>query len=361
MAPKSTATKSTKRAATQVPTPDRKDKKAKLDQFMVGVVDALSKASDLSEDCRAMLVAGVPGCLGTPASDRHELQATMVAWIGQVMDGIEAKLQASIDSTDAETAEARAKKEDLDDKVATAQATLDSTAEAVSAMATKLAQSSRDAVSAKEKLVKSQEDQRKGDASQVELGKQKQVLQAAVDENVKYLTTEEGFQAVQAKTHMNTLKPMAKRLGLDESLLTALPSACVQLPSQRGTFDRMVVEQLEKGIRARMEELEGQLQAGAPASAERAAVVEAAQKEETAAGEAQKQASTELAQAEAELTAAKAAQTAAKAAVKEYAPELEQVTAARSERETALQGFKGYNVECFKMLRDAAPAAASAE
>merc|ERR1712066_1072949 len=70
---------------------------------------------------------------------------------------------------------------------------------------------------------------------------------------------------------------LLKKLKFDESLLIALPSTCAKAHSDRGSFDSMVLTQLETSLRARLEEVCKEIEAAAPAAQEHAAAVDAAQ------------------------------------------------------------------------------------
>jgi len=132
--------KGAKRAGQAKAAPDAKKQKAaappepkkpKLDPLMVGVMEGIKQAEDLPEDCREMLTAMVPNCFGTPASKRHESQAMVVSWIGEVLNGVRVKLQESHDAATSHVAGAGRTKEDLDSRVAEAKAALAASQEAL--------------------------------------------------------------------------------------------------------------------------------------------------------------------------------------------------------------------------------------
>merc|ERR1712150_191460 len=92
-----------------------------------------------------------------------------------------------------------------------------------------------------------------------------------------YVKEDNGFDAKGAKIHTKQIMRLAKKLGLEDSLLTALPSACAAMPSRRGSFDKMVVNELESIFQAKFAALVEEMNAEAEAIANHAAVVTAAE------------------------------------------------------------------------------------
>ena len=61
--------------------------------------------------------------------------------------------------------------------------------------------------------------------------------------------------------------------------MTALPTSLLKKPAERGSFDAMVVAQLQEGLGKRLAQLNETIQTGAPAAANRLAAVEQAKKD----------------------------------------------------------------------------------
>mmetsp|Transcript_114627 Transcript_114627/g.319192 ORF Transcript_114627/g.319192 Transcript_114627/m.319192 type:complete len:354 (-) Transcript_114627:126-1187(-) len=352
------APKGTKRSPKAVASPE--PKKAKADPLLVGVLDALRQAEGLPEGCRAMLAAGAPAGLGTPVAERHELQAMLVSWIGEVVDGTKAKLQEALDEADEEEKGAEVKKQGLEGKVADAKAALEAEDASVATKESEMNEATKAAEAAKAALAEAQEKQKQGDAKMMEATKEKEGLEQALDKDFMVLKKEEGFQVPQAEKSVQALTPIAKRLSLDQSLRVAMPAVAAKLPAERGTFDHLVLDQLEKALTSKVQELREQLEAGKPAMEERASAVQAAQSSSNAAEERQQAASAALAAAREQRGQAATALSEAEAAVAAFVAGRGAAKAAREEKDAALQNFIGYNVECFTMLRDKAAAPAEA-
>merc|ERR1712124_22093 len=90
--------------------------------------------------------------------------------------------------------------------------------------------------------------------------------------------------------HFGSLQPLLGKLTLDESLLSALPSSCVKLKDQRGSFDIVVLSELEKAFSTKIAELASLLEAEEPAAADRKAKVDAAHSDYDQKKDAQKEA-----------------------------------------------------------------------
>ena len=61
--------------------------------------------------------------------------------------------------------------------------------------------------------------------------------------------------------------------------MTALPTSILKKPGDRGSFDAMVVAQLQEGLGRRLSQLSDTIAGGEPAAAARLAAVEQAKKE----------------------------------------------------------------------------------
>merc|ERR1719270_3261287 len=100
-------------------------------------------------------------------------------------------------------------------------------------------------------------------------------LNGALQGSICALTDVELFKAEDVSKHVNLLVPLASRLALDDSLLTALPSACAGAPDKRGSFDNMVIDQLRAHLDKRLTVLQEILGKAAGAIQEHAAAVTA--------------------------------------------------------------------------------------
>jgi len=277
-----------------------------------------------------------------------------VSWVGDVIAGVQERLNAELTAAEEALATAERTRAELRQREAEAVAALTQRQEAVKAKEAELASRSEVVQTAKIQLSEAKEAQRIGDASLVETRKDKEVLDAALEGNVRPLREAGAFKAEDVEGHVSALMPLARKLGLEDSLLTALPAACACPPDRRGSFDGMVVDQLEENLKRRVAELAGVLDGGAGAAGERAAAVAAAQQALDTASDVQQAAAAELVAAQAEQLRGAEALMAAETAQGAQASEVGTATEARDKKAVELQNFTGYNLECFHALRDKA-------
>merc|ERR1719335_1691187 len=99
-------------------------------------------------------------------------------------------------------------------------------------------------------LAEQKELQVKGDADYATLEKDKAELDAAYTEHFKApMDANEG-------PHHSFLKPFIENLGLEDSLVNALPSSCVKPKEQRGGFDELVLGELGKALEGKIAALD---------------------------------------------------------------------------------------------------------
>mmetsp|Transcript_5284 Transcript_5284/g.12557 ORF Transcript_5284/g.12557 Transcript_5284/m.12557 type:complete len:381 (-) Transcript_5284:52-1194(-) len=352
-----------KRGAPKSPATSPRQKKPKRDPLLSGVVDGIKQAKDLPESCRAMLAAVAPGCLTTPQSERHESQSEVTAWIGQVLEGVRAKLQEAYDAAAQAEAENDEKEEAGRKKVLDTKASLAEREKEVGEGEARLNEAKQAVAAAKSRLKERLQAETSGNARLTEAEKEKTELEKGLSESIEFLKTQEGFEVTKAQQCINALWPAAKRLGLDESLVLALPAAAEKPPSSRGPFDQMVLKQLETSVRSKVSDLVAELAAGADGRSQRAAAVAVAEGEVKAAEEAHGAADAAFSAAGEERRRAAAAAEEAESAVEQLARERGPAVEVRDAKKAALDNFTSYNVECFNMLRDrqvpAPPAEAS--
>lgn len=337
--------------------PATEAKKQKTDPTLSTVIQSIEKA-DLPESCRALLTAVAPTCFASAANERHPHQATIVSWIGDVLDGMRAKLQDAVDEANQAASGADATKEGLEGKVKESTDALSASMEAIVVAANGLTASTEGVTAAKTGVSGAQIEQVKAIGKVEVLKKEKQTLESALSDDLQLLKQEEGFQA---DKHAKTLTPIAKKLRLEESLVVALPAACSKPPSARGPFDTAVLDQVESGIMSKVKELEAELAAATSAEDDAKQALAAAQADLEGAQQKKQAAQDGLEAAEAQKTHAKTALSEAEAALVAFNRSRAPEEKLRKEKVSALENFTSHNLECFKTLKDKeAPAAASA-
>merc|ERR1712157_9327 len=107
---------------------------------------------------------------------------------------------------------------------------------------------------AKTALQEKKEAQRSGDIAVDEASKLKSSLDEVLDVALKAIV-EGDYASVDASAHYKSLEPFFGDLILDDSLKTALPITCLKPKADRGHFDIMVIDELQKCFSKKAAEL----------------------------------------------------------------------------------------------------------
>lgn len=318
-----------------------------------GLVEAINHrlAAGLTDDVRKMLIAMLPDGICVPQSDRQELQEATVRMLDGVFQSILSGMQVEIEEASTQLEAVKASKSTLEEKLQEAEVALKEATADASARKTELADATQTVRTAKATLAEKEKEQREGDAAHSKAKDDVAVLETAFNEDFRLLRDGE-VEAEDAQQRYLKLEAIAATLGLEESLLTALPTCMVKKPAERGSFDAMVVAQFGEALTKRVNELHCTIENGVPAATQReAAVTEAAQALESA-----KQVQSVSADA---LTTAMELQKlkeqehkAAVAALDAYEPEFQAAEKATADTQEQLQAFKDYNLNCFEVVRD---------
>jgi len=143
-----------------------------------------------------------------------------------------------------------------------------------------------------------------------------------------------------AKAHLKKLEPFLKKIEIESTLLTALPSTCAKLKEKRGTFDNLVLVELDKAFKLKIAALGDAIAAEGPAAVQRDASLQAAENDHAAKTAALTGAEKEARASEQELAARETSLTNAKQAVDDFGPQVEEVTGRLSSAQLALAEFE---------------------
>mmetsp|Transcript_3571 Transcript_3571/g.5546 ORF Transcript_3571/g.5546 Transcript_3571/m.5546 type:complete len:391 (+) Transcript_3571:74-1246(+) len=355
------ATRGSKKRAAEAPAevPEAKKLQDALRQHGVtksnynGIVEAINHplASGLTDDCRKMLVAMLPQGLCVLSSERVGLQDAAVRMLDEVYQSILAKMQEEIEVEAANLSSVEASKAGLESKTQEAAALLAEAAAVFAARKAVLAEAAKSVLAAKASLAEKETEQRDGDMAHEKAKVEKVALESALSEDFRLLRDGEA-EVGQAKVHFETLAARAGTLGFDESLMTALPASMMKKPAERGSFDAMVVAQLEEGLTRQVANLTAIIANGAPAADARQAAVAAASECLDVAKKAQSLAADELSATTQLKQERETEHASALAALAQYEPEYKQATEARDLKVEQLDAFTNWNLACFKTIRD---------
>ncbi|CAK9036767.1 Uncharacterized protein SCF082_LOCUS21863 [Durusdinium trenchii] len=233
---------------------------------------------------RQMLIAMLPEGLCVPADQRHAYQTTHVKMVSETLQKVICKLEEKLAAASAEVSRIEGSKEELQHKVSAAEEATAGAAERERSCKVRLADVTRTVISCKEELSSAETAQReKASARENALQEKAQVEHL---ERFRLLCAGE-VQGEEAQAHYVKLETLAKQIGFEASLLTALPTSILKEPASRGSFDAMVVAQLGEGLTKRLSTLQEHLQASEPEATAAEQAVETAKKELQAAREQQ--------------------------------------------------------------------------
>lgn len=315
------------------------------------VGEGLCLSSEIPTAVLNMLSSMAEGALRTCKDERHKYQESVVDMIAGILSGVEVEAKKKIEQIKEKIegmGETRLQREaavqSADGEVNSKRASTQEHKHALAADAEafKAAKESLSAAQAAEKATCKELD------SQI---KAKERLQSILADFVKPLA-EGTAEADSAQRLSTSLMASLSKLGLDESMMSAIPEAIVKEPSARGAFDTSVVSGLKEELDRRIVTSDSDIAAKEPAKAEANAKVLEAQ------GEFEKAKEKQHKGAEAYTTtrdAQKAAEDALKVAKKALAdvdPEVKALQKELAAAEKELEDFCNGPKHSYEELKD---------
>lgn len=215
---------------------------------------ALMEADHLPLDVREMLGNMLQDSLGVPHEQRHACQTQVVKMVGDVLAGVEARLQQRLD-------EATLSVDEADSKLKVLRTTLErAETESCAKRDTVVAWSE-----AIEKDVAELENMQAAlrEAENAKSERESHIRQVEREKTFIEVFMVESYMPVKNSSVAKHLQPplrekvlsLAKDLQLDESLLKVLPVVLSRVPESRSTFENTALTQLEAGVLKRKQEL----------------------------------------------------------------------------------------------------------
>jgi len=316
------------------------------------VVGALETSTDLPTDVRQMLVDMVqvfPHHGGLLHVQSKYLD-TLVGVVGDALSNIEKGVLQEISEAEAKSSGGDQEKVTREAAVSEAEKRLSELGEIVKTRKAELVEESRAYTQAKEALTVAQAAQVAGDAEVHAAAEKLEVLKGALTESVEPLK-DGSLDAANATKKAAELAKLLGKFNIDESMRTAIPTAFAKEPTVRGSFDEMVVQQVSQVVAERIKELEALIENAAPAKAERAAAVVAAQASADASKDKQVEAASALRASQSEEKEAEGVLTTKRTSLNDLWPEIKQSTDAldsANARLTSLRdgGLAGWQELC---------------
>lgn len=238
--------------------------------------EALKEAANLPIEVITMLVEVLPHSLGQPKEKRHCFQDRTVLAVDNVMKDIEAGLKNSIDSSRTKLQDARNQAAPSEAMVAAAEVKLREDSERFTKETKALAESAMEFRAARNAVQEAKAAQETGDQDLKVAANSKEKLQVIIDELIHPLkdgTAPADDVANRCKSLLTSLKV----LEFDEAMLVVLASALAKVPSARGEFDILSIDQLDKMMAKHIDPIDATLQAGEAGREQRANMVKLAQ------------------------------------------------------------------------------------
>lgn len=309
-------------------------KKGKVDPAFASVGDALMEADQLPERVRGMLVEMLPFSLKFASDERHELQSMAVGMVDQAMQGKKAALDAAATAEATALSTLKASESHLGTTVTSTEAALAAQTEVVASRKAALENATAAESSSDKTLADLKKERIAATEAAAVMATEKTAIAAAFAEH--FTPMEEG----EGKAHLKKLEPFLKKIEIEGTLLTALPSSVAKAKDKRGTFDHLVLQELSKAFNVKIAALAASVEAEGPAAHQRDVGVEAAEKDHAAKTNDLAQAAAEFEASEKEHSDREAAVAQAKTAVEEFGPQVEEVTDRLSNAKKALEEFE---------------------
>lgn len=253
--------------------------------------------------------------------ERHTLATGYVHMIDEVLRAVAARASEREQALEATFAASDAQRASRDAAVEAAVATLASHSEALSALKEACSEASKATSAARKALSEAEGEQLDGDTRLAQAESKKARLEGVVSGS---------WDMLKNTTHSKLVKAFTKDCTDFEfpgNLVEAASESLSKHPKERGTFDALVVNELDAAFSSRISALSEVLRAGASAKEARDAKVAAAKGNHTSMVEHENQCSMSLATARDDLTGAEQQRKGRVQAVKELGPEIKRVAA----------------------------------
>jgi len=351
-----------KRASTKVAAPkvEVAAKKAKVaatvDPAFTCVSDAVMEAEQLPDRVRTMLVEMMPFSLKFASDERHDLQSMAVNMVEETLTAKKSTLEGAVVAANGEFDALKASESQLGTAVTNAENALAAQKNVVEAKKTALAEATEAEKASATGLTEKRAEQTNAATNLATMETEKVSIEAAFAEHFGAL--EEG----KAKAALKKLEPFLKKIEIESTLLTALPSCCAKSKEERGTFDHLVLQELDKSFKAKIAALGDSVAAAAPAAVQHDAAVVAAGNNHDATKVAQATAAAENEAADKEHADCEAALSNAKTAVEDFKPKLEAIVQTGASAQASFSEFVTGPFACFYQFKlPAVPEEAPAE
>jgi hypothetical protein len=270
-------------------------------------VDAIKAAlvqTSLPKSTQKLLCVAVKDCLSVAKEERHSVQTSVVAWIGEALMSLDGYLKEKITTTQADLASIGPEKEALEKAKTDAGEAEKAKEEAAASKKAALKDAGANTKAMEVARKEADVAQKQGDVELSKVEQKNAALLAARTEAFVPLKDGAATEVPKTKLVKQVIK-VGETCEFDPAMLNSLPPALTKPVEERGTFDTMVIQQFEDEYTKAIEAFDMAIRSGAPGKEERAAKVSAAKEAAEAALVAEGDAETALKAAKEELETAK--------------------------------------------------------
>eukprot|EP00933_Yihiella_yeosuensis_P049891 TRINITY_DN473_c0_g1_i2.p1 TRINITY_DN473_c0_g1~~TRINITY_DN473_c0_g1_i2.p1 ORF type:complete len:404 (+),score=151.85 TRINITY_DN473_c0_g1_i2:78-1214(+) len=281
-----------------------------------------------------LLSEAVTRCLPVYKADRHEFQHSIVGMVAKILATSKEALEADVTAAQELLNNGDAERTRREEALKSAETALTESKETHQKKQEAKTEKQEALKASVEALKAAQAAQKTGDEKAQGYDAEKTALESAVSTSLAPLKEGSG-----SKKSIHALAKWAASAGLESSIIEAMELPLSKKPDARGSFDAVILEQLDLQISQKLATLNGHLAEEAPAREQRAAVVKAAQEAHDAAKAASEASVAELKAAKEAEAAAKTALAAASEAVQGFSAELLSTAGKLDRSKTKLEGF----------------------
>lgn len=301
----------------------------KCEQVAKAVLDTEGFPAQVLE----MLSGALPASLSVVKEDRHRCHEKVLEMVSQVLSAAEESLMVKINRTEAKVGEADSEKASRQSALETAKATETASTETLAAAKAARDEAFDSQEAAKESLKALIETQKVAE-QELSVTIQRADALEAVQSGVFEPLRTGSVASEEVQTSLEKLAACGKDFAFDPSLLSSLPGALTKAPDARGSFDVVVVDQIDGEFKKHIAILREKISCGTTAGTEHAAQIAAAQATVTAAEEKLTTTATSVKEAQAAFKESQLAARAAMQATRSFGLEMEEAA-------TELQEFRG--------------------
>jgi hypothetical protein len=322
---------------------------ANTEPALAGIVAIVQASNDIPDRCRDMLVAMVAPSLSKPKTERHAMHTLGVSMIEETLQATRSKLSQAVEQEQQRLSEIETSKASLEESLKLVEANLVSKESLEQAAQVAFDIATTATKDCQDQLLEAKGEVRKNEDQVSKLIAEKSMFKMLLqDHYTEPMQRDEGPHFIQFEPHI-------QKLGLDESLLIALPCICTKSKEQRGGFDNVVLGELEKAVCEKIELLGKDIEDEEPKLAECRTALLVKEADLDGKITSQKAAANDLEEAKTAREKSEAEVVTTKKDVAEVGPAIQEAVKKHEEALLELKSFETGPLASFILFRDGSP------